>query len=268
MIVISSSLVLSESDLTPDHPIVGYRNIVTVDNTVADSENPLYPVTNLANPPTHLRWQAAAAVLQYITITTDSADPIDYVGIARHNFGSGEIAVSIEVDDGSGYVEVIPPVIPGDDSPLLFRFTAGSFVSVRIKLAAGAAVPRASVLHVGKLLVLPSKIWQDHTPIPFGRRQTVVNGRSTSGEFLGSILLGAWNEGRIKETLIDPDVYREDVDAFMAAAVYGRVAFFFGWRPEMYPDEIGYCWATNDAQPKNATGHGLTEFDMQIEGVV
>lgn len=268
MIVISSSLVLSESDLTPDHPIVGYRNIVTPANIVADGEDPLYPVSNLANPATHLRWQSDAADEQYITITTGSADPIDYVGFARHNFGSGEIPVSIEVDDGSGFVEVIPPVIPGDDSPLLFRFTAGSYVDARIKLGAGSAIPRAAVLHVGKLLVLPSKIWQDHTPITFGRRQTVINGRSTTGEFLGSILTGAWNEGRIKETLIDPDVYREDVDAFMAAAVYERAAFFFGWRPQMYPTEVGYCWALNEAQPKNSTGHGLTEFDMQIQGVV
>ncbi len=137
MIVISSSLVMSESDLTPDHPIIGYRNIVTIDNIVADGEDPDYPVTNLANPATHLRWKSDAADLQYLTITTGSADPIDYVGIAKHNFGTAEIAVSIEGDDGGGY-----------------------------------------------------------------------------------------------------------------------------------PNEIGYCWATNDAQPKNSTGHGLTEFDMQIAGIV
>lgn len=268
MIVVSSSLVLSESDLTADHPIVGYRNIVTVDNVAADGEDPLYPITNLVNPATHLRWQSDDDDLQYITVTTGSADPIDYVGLVRHNLGSAEIAVSVEGDAGGGYAELVAPVIPGDDGPLLFRFSPTSLTAIRLKLAAGSSIPRASVLHVGKLLVLPRKLWQDHTPIPFGRRQTVVNGRSASGEFLGSILLGAWNEGRIKETLIDPDVYREDVDAFLRAAVNDRAAFFFGWRPEMYPTEIGYCWALNEAQPKNSTGHGLTEFDMAIEGIV
>ena len=268
MIFFSSSLVISESGLTPEHPIVGYRNIVTPANIVADGEDPLYPATNLANSATHLRWQSDDDGVQYITITTGSADPIDYVGIARHNFGSAEIAVSFEGDDGSGYAELVAPVIPGDDSPLLFRFTPGSFVALRVKLAAGSSVPRAAVLHVGKLLVLPRKIWQDHTPIPFGRRQKVVNGQSESGNFLGSITTTAWNEGRIKTSLIDPADYRDDIDEWMREAVFGRKTFFFGWRPQSYPREVGYCWAVNDAQPKNSTGHGLTEFDMQITGIV
>lgn len=268
MIVISSSLVLSESDFTPDHPIIGYRNIVTIDNVEADGEDALYPVTNLANPATHIRWQSDDVDLQYITVTTGSADPIDYVGIAKHNFGSAEIAVSVEGDNGSGFAELVAPVIPGDDAPLLFRFTAGSFSSIRVKLASGLAVPCAAVLQAGKLLVLPRKLWQGHTPIPFGRRQTVVNGRSTNGNFLGSILLGGWTEGSIKAILIRPDYYRAHVDDFLKAAVYDRATFFFGWRPQSHPNEVGYCWATNDAQPVNAAGHGLTEFDMAIEGIV
>lgn len=268
MIVISPSLVLSESDVTPDHPIIGYRNIVTTSNVVADGALADYPVTNLANPATHLRWESDDDDLQYLTVATGSADPIDYVGIAKHNFGTAEIEVSIEGDDGDGYDVLAGPVMPGDDSPLLFRFTAGSFTAIRVKLAAGSANPKAAVLMVGKLLVLPRKLWQDHTPIPFGRRQKVINGRSESGHYLGSIATGSWNEGRIKSSLIDPADYREDIDDWMRAAVFDRQTFFFGWRPQSYPNEVGYCWATNDAQPKNATGHGLIEFDMQIAGVV
>jgi hypothetical protein len=268
MIVISSSLVMSESGLTPDHPIIGYRNIVTIDNIAADGAAANYPVTNLANPATHLRWESDSDAEQYLTVTTGSADPIDYIGIATHNFGSAEIAVTIEGDDGEGYDPLTEPFMPGDDSPLLFRFTPGSFTDIRVKLAAGSANPKAAVLMVGKLLVLPRKIWQDHTPIPFGRRQKVVNGMSESAQYLGSIVVGAWNEGRIKSSLINPTDYREDIDDWMRAAIVDRQTFFFGWRPQSYPTEVGYCWATNDAQPKNSTGHGLTEFDMQIAGVV
>ena len=268
MIVISPSLVMSESDLTPDHPIIGYRNIVTTANIAADGADANYPVTNLANPATHLRWQSDDDDEQYLTITTGSADPIDYVGIAKHNFGTAEIAVSIEGDDGGGYDTLVDPAIPGDDSALVFWFTPAAFTAIRIKLAAGSAIPRAAVVMAGKLLVLPRKIWQDHTPIPFGRRQKVINGRSESGNYLGSIATTAWNEGRIKSSLISPTDYREDIDDWMRAAVFDRQTFFFGWRPESYPNEVGYCWATNDAQPRNASGHGLTEFDMQIAGVV
>lgn len=268
MIVISSSLVLSESDVTPDHPIVGWDNRVAVANIAADAADANYPASNLANPATHLYWKGTGTGTQYLTHTTGGADPYDFVGIARHNFGSGEWSVSIEGDDGGGYDELIAPVMPGDDSPLLFRFSASSLSALRIKLAGGSVIPRAAVVFMGKLLVLPRKIWQDHTPINFGRRQKVVNAMSEAGNFLGSIATGAWNEGRIKTSLIDPADYRESIDAWLKAAVFDRQTFFFGWRPQTYPNDIGYCWATNDAQPNNASGHGLTEFDMQIAGVV
>lgn len=268
MIVVSSSLVLSESDVTPDHPIVGYRNRVDVDNIAATASDANYPVSNLANPATHLRWQGTGTGTQYLTHTTGGADPYDFVGIAKHNFGFAAWTVSIEGDDGGGYDEIVSPVIPGDDAPLLFRFTPGSFTGLRIKLAGGTAVPRAAVVFFGKLLVLPRKIWQDHTPINFGRRQKVISGRSESGHYLGSVATGAWNEGRIKTSLLDPADYRDDIDAWLKAAVFDRQTFFFGWRPQSYPNEVGYCWATNDVQPKNASGHGLMEFDMQIAGVI
>lgn len=268
MIVISPSLVMSESDLTPDHPVVGYRNSVTISNIAATASDADYPETNLANPATHLRWQGTGTGTQYLTHTTGSADPYDFCGIAKHNFGSGEWSVSIEGDDGGGYDELIAPAMPGNDKPLLFRWTPASATALRIKLAGGSDVPFAAVVFFGKLLVLPRKIWQDHTPINFGRRQKVITGKSESGHYLGSISTGAWNEGRIKSSLIQPGDYRDDIDAWIEAAVYDRQTFFFGWRPESYPNDVGYCWATNDAQPKNATGHGLTEFDMQIAGVV
>ena len=268
MIVISSSLVLSESDVTLDHPIVGWDNRLTTANIAATASHADYPVTNLANPATHLPWKGTGTGTQYLTHTTGGADPYDFVGIAKHNWGDAEISVSIEGDDGGGYDELVSAVVPGDNAPLLFRFSEVSLAGLRIKLAGASAVPSAAVVFMGKLLVLPRKIWQDHTPIVFGRKQKVISGRSESGNFLGGISTTSWNEGRIKTSLIEPADYREDIDAWMQAAVFGQQTFFFGWRPQTYPNDIGYCWATNDAQPRNSTGHGLTEFDMQIAGIV
>lgn len=268
MIVVSSGLVLSDSALTTDHPIVGWRNRLSLTNIAATAANSSYPVTNLVNPATHLRWQGTGTGTQYLTHTTGSAEPYDFCGIAKHNFGSGGWSVSIEADTGSGYSQIVAPVAPGDDAPLLFRWTAASAQGLRVKLASGTEIPQAAVLFFGKLLVLPRKIWQDHTPIPFGRRQNVINGMSESGNFLGAIVTGAWNEGRIKTSLVEPEDYRDEVDEWVEAALRSRQTFFFGWRPASYPNDIGYCWSTNDAQPKNSTGHGLTEFDMQIAGIV
>lgn len=269
MIVISSSLVLSESGLTADHPIIGYRNIVTTSNIAATNSNASYPVTNLANPATHLRWQAAAnsppTTPMYLTITTGSADPIDYLAIAKHNLGTAEITAVVQGDDGGGYDDLTDPVIPGDDSPLLFRWTAASYTAIRLKLTVGSVVPQIAVLYCGKLLVLPRKIWQGHTPITYGRRQKVISGKSESGNFLGRIITGEWRETSQTIQLVNPADYREDIDDFFESGK--DTPFFWGWRPQTYPTEVGYAWLTNDPQPKNASQHGLTEFELRMAGV-
>lgn len=269
MIVISSSLFLSESTLTADHPIIGFRNIVTTSNIAATASDDDYAVTNLANPATHLRWQgesdSSPPAAMYLTITTGSADPIDYVGIAKHNFGTAEIAVSVEGDDGGGYDTLAGPVMPGDDSPLLFRFSPASFTAIRVKLDPGSDHPRAAVLYCGKLLVLPRLLWQGHVPINYGRRQTVINGKSESGNFLGRIITGEWRETRQNIILVTPTYYREDIDEFLASGK--DTPFFWGWRPATYPAEVGYCWITNDPEPLNSQGHGLTEFNLQMTGI-
>jgi hypothetical protein len=264
MIVISSSLVISESDLTPDHPVVGYRNIVTTGNITAESVDPLYPETNLANPATHLKWRSVVSGTQYLTIIPNSADPIDYVGIAKHNFADAGIAVSVEVDSGEGYSEVVS-MAPGANTAQILRFSPVSCQSIRLKLWAGSLPPELAVLYIGKLLVLPTKIWQGHTPITYGRRQTVINGMSESGNFLGRIITGEWRETKQLFTLIQPGDYRDDVDDFFAEGK--DTPFFFGWRPQTYPYEVGYAWLTNNPAPKNSAGHGLTEFELQLSAV-
>lgn len=270
MIVISSDLVLASDGLSLDHPIIGWENIVTTTNIAATTENASYPVTNLANPATNLVWKGSDDSQQYLTITTGSADPLDYVAIARHNFSSAGLPVSLEADDGGGYDELIAPFIPVDDGPLILRFTQASYASVRIKLAAGdltpAVVPQAAVVYAGKLLVLPRKIYQNQTPLPHGRKRKVTNGRSESGEYLGRIVLGEWTETNVPLSMIEPTYYREHIDAFLEAAA--ETPFFFGWRPQSYPYESGYAFLTNDPRPVNAQQHGLISLDLQLSGVV
>jgi len=58
MIVISENLVLSPTGSPgPDHPVIGWHNLVTATNISADTAEADYPVTNLANPSTFLQWR-------------------------------------------------------------------------------------------------------------------------------------------------------------------------------------------------------------------
>lgn len=267
-IVISTALVLAGAGdgLSLDHPIIGSHNVVTSATIAADEEASGYPASNLANPTTFLEWRGTTTGAQELTITTNEVDAIDYVGIAKHNFGTGAIAISLGYYDGVTWVELVDEFIPADDSPLILRFTPQSLATVVIALAAGAVIPRAAVVYCGKLLVLERKIYVGHTPAPHARKTTFVNGRSESGNFLGRIELGAYRETSIPISLISPAWYREYMDPFLATGK--DLPFFFGWRPLTYPQEVGYLWLMDDPMPVPTGPSNLIAFDMKVGGVV
>ncbi|WBL75593.1 hypothetical protein I3J27_21410 [Bradyrhizobium xenonodulans] len=269
-LVISQNFVLVDSTpefpVTLDHPVIGWHNIVTPTNIVADSEDPDFPASNLANPSTHEEWRSDDDGVQYLTVTTGTADAIDYVGIARHNFGSDQIPVRIE--DGSGNV-LVEEVLLADDSPALFRFTSQSLAQVRIRMVVTSDVhlPRAAVVYVGKLLVLERRIYVGHTPLKHARKINVQSGYSETGNFLGRIVLGAWRETVIPLSLLSPSWYRDHGgDEFLAVAA--ETPFFFGWRPQSYPYEIGYCWIIDNPMPVPTAPSNRIAFDLKVRGIV
>lgn len=273
-IVLSPNLVLSgltgaEAGLTLDHPIVGWDSIVTVDNIVATTEADGYPASNLANPATHRPWIAAAAGAEELTIATNSADDIDFVAIARHNLNSAGIAIGVGYyDEGSPptWVELTADVVPGNDGPMLFRFTPQPLSEIVIRLSAGSEPAQIAVAYAGKLLVLPRKLYQGMTPIPYGRNSKATNGRAESGNYLGRIVTQEFVQNKVPLSLIDPAYYRDHIDAFINAS--NETPFFFGWRPQSYPDEIGYCFMMNNPVPVNESPHGLIAMSLEMTGIV
>lgn len=272
-VIFENDFVLTDSTpefpVTLDHPVVGYHNLVTATNIVADTADANYPASNLANPATHseAEWRAADTTAQEITITTGYVDDIDYVGIARHNFADAEVTVAVGYyDETDTWVELIAEFMPGTNSPLLLRFTAQSIAEPVIRLGAGSLAPRAAVVYVGKLLTLERRIYVGHTPLPTARKNEIQNGRSESGNFLGRILLGAWRESTIPLSLLSPGWYRDHGgDDFLAAAA--TTPFFFGWRPESYPYEVGYCWTTEDPMPVPVGPSNKLAFDIKVTGI-
>jgi hypothetical protein len=168
-IVISSSVVLADvaDGLSLDHPVIGWRNIATASTIVADTEEGNYPASNLANPSTNLGWRAGAAGEQYLTITTNEIDPIDYIAVARHNWGSGEIPVSVEGLIDGVWEEIVEEVMLPDDGPALFRFELQSMPMVRIRLQASDASVESALT--------TTTIREPSTTFLFGSAYTIVD---------------------------------------------------------------------------------------------
>lgn len=265
-LVISTSLVLSPTQgVSLNHPAIGWHNVVTSTSIEADTALPNYPVSNLANPATHLRWEATNASEQYLTITTNEIGQVDYIAVAKHNWGSAEIPISVEGFVDGTWTEIVEETMLSDDTPAMFRFAAKSLPQIRFKLQSGSTAPRAAVVYCGKLLVVERRVWVGHTPLPHGRKRSVANGRSESGNFLGRIVLGESRESTVPLSLISPDWYRAIMDPFLAVA--GETPFFFAWRSESYPREVGFCWLTDDPMPAPVGPSNLIAFDLHLGGI-
>jgi hypothetical protein len=268
MIVLSNQFVLTPAapGVNADNPLIGWHNLVALGNVSADTELVDAPAANLANPATFLTWRGASATAQSIIADIASVDPIDYLAIAAHNFGSAQISVTIEGSVTPGvWFELVQATMLGSDAPALFRFTPQALLSIRAVLGVGSEAPRAAVLYVGKLLTLPRRIYVGHTPITYGRTAKVTNARSESGNYLGRIVLNEMHETAVELANIPPDIYRSDIDPFLQAST--DTPFFFAWRPASYPREVGYAWMTNDPQPVNQRTNGMMSLSLRMQGL-
>lgn len=79
------------------NPIIGYQTIATVAHLASTTQDASFPVSNLANPSTNLKWKGTTALLEeFLTISNPDGADLDYIGVARHNWGSAQIPVSVE----------------------------------------------------------------------------------------------------------------------------------------------------------------------------
>lgn len=279
MIVISRDLALAGMSavsgggvINSDNPVIGYQQLVTSGNVSATTSESGHPASLLANPSTNLYWKgelASPEADEYITLSLNTAEMVDYVGIARHNFGTAQIAVSLEaINDDSpvGWDVIVEEFIPADDAPILMRFVEQAVTSIRIRLRPGTVAPRAAVVYSGKLLVLQRRIYVGHTPITMGLSSRISNGRSESGDFLGRVVLHEVTSTKIDLQNLTPAWLRENILPFLKSA--NENPFFFAWRPGTYPLEVGYAWLSVDARPVNQSSNGFMNVSFDISGIV
>lgn len=274
MLVLSSSLVLSaEEEAYPDNtPLIGYQNLVTFTNITADTEATGYPATNLSNPATNQEWRADDTTAQELSFAVASVEDVDYVGIARHNFGSEGISVEVgyyKPLSPTEWESLAGPAIPPDDGPLLFQFTPQSLQDVVIKLGSGSAEARMAVVYIGKLLIMPrSLIIDSDFPAPkFARKTSVVHGRAESGDYLGRVVLGQHTEWQHSYAHLDPEWYRDDFDPFIREAL-DDTPFFYAWSPDDYPYEVAYSWLIEDPVPLTNPVTGRKAVSIKCGGIV
>jgi hypothetical protein len=280
MLVISQNLVVSATDIPPGTPLIGWQNIVTAGNIVADTQDTDHPASNLANPATNLDWRASggspALSVQYISITTSTVELLDYVAIARHNLGSTQIPITIEGTDGAltgsppalTWVVLVQETLLADDNPAVFQFTPRVLAGVRIRLGAGNGAARIAVAYCGKLLICERglRVNTDFMAIHHGRKTTLLNGWSESGQFLGRVVVNEAVETIVGWQYFTPAWYRTNFQPFLDAAQDGP--FFIVIDPVGRPAECGYCWLVDDPDPMTSPITRRINVDLKMRGIV
>lgn len=267
-IVIATDVVLDASDdINGDSPCIGWDNVVSRSSIVSTTQEAAWPTTNLGNPSTYHRWQGTAIATEYLTIRINRDDPIDYIGIARHNLWSAGIQASVETQDTSGgaWTERLAAVQLPDDAAAIFRIAERACYAARLKMAAGLVAPRIGAIYCGKLTVVPRRLYVGHAPITLSRQTRVHNGRSEAGDFLGRIELQRMNGTTAPLRNLPADWVRAELDPMLKFATASP--FFWAWRPLTYPLEVGYAWLTNDAVPSNQSPNGLMQVDLAMGGI-
>lgn len=259
---VSAYASLGQPFTTSAMPVIGYDTILNVGNITASDADANFPASNLANPATHLKWQESLnSPLQhdiYLTIANLSGNespPIyrmfDYLAIARHNFGTSGCTLTVQAstaDSPDNFSDIVSST-PIDDEPIIFQFVPRQSASVRLKIAGGTVLRYCAVLYCGQSLTLERsvKVDVDHKPINLGRKNSVINGYSESGNFVGRILRNRTNESVAEFAHFTNDWYRAYFDPFVADAA--EHPFFIAWAPNDYVADLGFVWLTEDVEP-------------------
>lgn len=271
MAVISRDAVLSidpTGEVDANSPLIAYHSLVTVSNVTSDTASADYPITNVANPLTFLEWRASSNATQYVYVSLNFNSPVDYVAIARHNLSSAGITVSVEGSNDNGAtwpLTLVSSTVLSDDDPTILRFTSQVLTNVRLKLVGGSTPARIAVLYAGKLLVLQRRIYVGHSPMKYNRVTRSITGMSESGNFLGRVVVDEKRTSEVSLENLPPSWYRSYLDPFFVDAQ--ERPFFFAWRPQKYPAEVGFCWMVGNPNVSNSRNNGWMSASFSMEGI-
>lgn len=269
MIIYSSAFVLSAA--AAGAPLTNARilynslvrglaaSALTVSGETADG-----PKDAPLRPDTAEYWQPPALPATYV-FDLGAAKDIDAFGLVG-TFGSAGCAVTVATStDGVAFTTFGSAISPADDAALLFLGDAVFARWGRVSITGGAVMPQLSVLYVGKALAMQAPVEGPYTPITMGRQTELHNAMSRGGQFLGQGFRRHGVVGDARFTYLDAAWVRANFDPFVKSA--RSLPYFFGWNPQHFPLEVGYCWAEKDIRPRYMGRSDFMEVAWDMAGV-
>ena len=245
-----------------DHSRIGIDNIVRTGTVTASSETAGFPAIAAANPLTYNYWKPASLPAWW-KVDAGTPKPVGYVGIASHDLGgvSGTVVVEYS-DDDSTWIEV-DSHSPVDDSPIMFLFEP---ITARYwRIVVSGTAPFVGVVYMGMPLEMERPCFAGISPINFSRMTTIRPNVSESGQWLGRSIIREGSRMSVQYRNLNYDWYKDNFDPFVEQA--RKYPFFFAWRPEGYPETIGYVWTQSDITPTTSGIRNLLDVGFDMMGL-
>lgn len=278
MIVYTSAFALAEAAASRPmtHARIGYQSwlrdlaasAVTVSSEEADG-----PKDAPLREDTWEFWRPSSLPATWVVDMGVSRD-VDYIGLV-HTLGSAGCSVEVETSTGAAgspdgliWTTFAEAELPEDDAPLLFLDTSRSCRYIRLTLEDGGSseeTPTIAVVNAGEVLTMQRAIYGGVAPITLSRETVLSRSLSKGGQFLGQSFRRHGLVGGAAFRHLTAAWYRENFDPFVKSA--RQYPFFFGWRPEDFPNEVAYAWCGEDIRPSNMGVLSYMQVAFNMSGI-
>jgi hypothetical protein len=245
------------------HSRIGHQTFTRTGTASASTSATDFPADAPLNELTYEFWRPTALPANW-TLDAGASVGVNYIGIAAHTLGSMGCTVAIQSSPDNSTWTTIDSVTPTDDSPIMFLFASVTARYFRLSITNGS-IPSVGVVFVGTVLEMLRPCYAGLTPISLSRDSVIRPNRSEGGQWLGRSVIRSGSSMSASYNNLDNNWVRTTFKDFIDDAVL--YPFFFAWRPDNYPEDVGYVWVSTDIKPSNTGVRDLMQVSLSMSGL-
>jgi hypothetical protein len=245
------------------HSRIGHQTYTRTGTATASSAQVDFPADAPLNELTYEFWRPNLLPATW-TLDAGSSVSANYFGIAAHTLGASGNTVTIQGSNDNITYTDIDSITPSDNSPIMFLFASASYRYWRISISSGT-FPSIGVIYVGTVLEMLRPCYGGLTPISLSRDSVIRPNRSEGGQWLGRSVIRSGSSMKVGYANLENNWVRTTFKDFIEDAVL--YPFFFAWRPDNYPEDVGYVWVGDDIKPSNMGRNSLMQVSFDMSGL-
>lgn len=244
-----------------NHSRIGHQTYTRTGTATASSAQTNFPADAPLNSMTYEYWRPTAIPATW-TLDAGSSVSANYFGIGAHTLSG--CAISIQGSNDNVSYTTIDTLTPSDNSQIMFLFAPVSYRYWRLYISSGS-IPSVGVIYVGTTLDMIRPYYAGVSPISLNKTTVIRPNRSEGGQWLGRTVIRQGSSMSAEFKNLDNAWVRNTFSQFIDDAVL--YPFFFAWRPDNYPEDVGYVWVTDDIAPTNMGIRDLMQVSFSMQGL-